>query len=504
MIKIIAVFLTVILTVSAYTIEFPQLRWSVTGEKARVVLDAPGGETAQMELKNNGKQFVVRIPLNKVLLYAITPIPPLTAEGLPPAVGEEGAEKYLPLPFNVFKDDLLSTATVSTDGINLILELNILKARKYIFSTLPAEKDKPFRAVLDIYKSFKSITDTKLTPAITYSTYETQDDNNYCNAHFITVDLNDKNIALKVVPAIGKENVADMTTRIGGVCGVNAGYFMGDAKPVGLLKSAGQLFSMPLWKRTALGLTADNGIKFGNPTGSYTIIFPDEMEIEAPEHLDASILPTTPTAEVYPGKIYATAPAGNNTVSVIVKNNLITTLPTTPTTMQNDDYCVLLRGGMADIYRDKLAVGATLKIFEKIADDWRDINDAVGAGPRLLMAGKLAISADVEKFKPDIAKGKPARTAIGITADNKLILVVVDAPKVYGGGATLDDVAILLKNRGAVDAMNFDGGASTTMAIGKDVVNLEANAWRRPVASSFVITDGRMLGKITAISTPAK
>jgi exopolysaccharide biosynthesis protein len=499
--KIFAAIITVIFSVTVNAIEFPQLRWSVTSEKARIVLDAPGGETAQFDVKNGGKQLIVRIPLNKVLLYAITPVPPLTVDGLPPAVGADGKEKFLPLPFNVFKDDVLSNAIVTTDGISLNMELNLLKVRKYIFLTMPAEKDKPFRAVIDVYKNFKNIADTKLTPAITYTRYETQDDASYTSAHIITIDLNDKRVALKVVPAVGRENVADMTTRIGGVCGVNAGYFMGESKPVGLLKSAGQIFSMPLWKRTAFGLTAEGGIKFGNPAGAYTVILPDNMEIEALEHLDASILPAPPNAEVYSGKIYTTAPAGNNTVSIIVKNNAISTLPITPVPLQNDEYCVLLRGVCADMCRDKIKVGDTVKIFEKIADDWRDINDAVGAGPRLLAAGNIAITADIEKFKPDIAKSKPARTAIGLTADNRLILLTVDAPKVYGGGATLDELAAMLKSRGAVDAMNFDGGASTTMAIGSDVVNLEDKAWRRPVASALVVTDERMPGKIAAVKS---
>jgi exopolysaccharide biosynthesis protein len=118
-----------------------------------------------------------------------------------------------------------------------------------------------------------------------------------------------------------------------------------------------------------------------------------------------------------------------------------------------------------------------------------------------LNAGNVAITAEIEKFKFDIAKGSPSRTAIGITAGNKLIMVSVEAPKVYGGGATLDQLATFLKSRGAVDAMNFDGGASTTMAIGNSAVNLEDKAWRRPVASSLVITDERMLGKIAATNT---
>ena len=60
-----------------------------------------------------------------------------------------------------------------------------------------------------------------------------------------------------------------------------------------------------------------------------------------------------------------------------------------------------------------------------------------------------------------------ARTAVGVTPDGKLIVVCVDTPgkKADGHGVTLVQLARILKAFGATQAVNFDGGASTSMYV---------------------------------------
>jgi hypothetical protein len=57
------------------------------------------------------------------------------------------------------------------------------------------------------------------------------------------------------------------------------------------------------------------------------------------------------------------------------------------------------------------------------------------------------------------------RTAAGITADNKLLLMTVDGRQPgFSEGVTLVELASLLSSYGAVNAINLDGGGSTTLA----------------------------------------
>lgn len=76
-----------------------------------------------------------------------------------------------------------------------------------------------------------------------------------------------------------------------------------------------------------------------------------------------------------------------------------------------------------------------------------DIEMAIEAGPRLLIEGSLP-----ENVKPASAE----RTALGITADNKVIIAVTD-----GLQASMLEMGKRLKAEGCVNALNLDGGSST-------------------------------------------
>ena len=83
------------------------------------------------------------------------------------------------------------------------------------------------------------------------------------------------------------------------------------------------------------------------------------------------------------------------------------------------------------------------------------IQGALQAGPRLLVNGKVSLNVLAEGFKdPKILTGGGSRSALGITRDHKLILLT-------SGGATIPQLAQIMKQAGAYQAMNLDGGASS-------------------------------------------
>lgn len=83
------------------------------------------------------------------------------------------------------------------------------------------------------------------------------------------------------------------------------------------------------------------------------------------------------------------------------------------------------------------------------------IEGALQAGPRLLVNGKVSLDVVGEGFKdPKILTGGGARSALGLTRDHKMILLTT-------GGATIPQLAEIMKQAGAYQAMNLDGGASS-------------------------------------------
>lgn len=93
------------------------------------------------------------------------------------------------------------------------------------------------------------------------------------------------------------------------------------------------------------------------------------------------------------------------------------------------------------------------------------VREALGAGPMLLRDGHLRVTADAEVFFGTSIPATHPRTAAGRTAEGDLILMVVDGRQPASRGVDLEELAYLMAQVGAVDAMNLDGGGSSTLVV---------------------------------------
>ncbi len=123
-----------------------------------------------------------------------------------------------------------------------------------------------------------------------------------------------------------------------------------------------------------------------------------------------------------------------------------------------------------------------------------DLCEAVGGGQIILADGMINDTAPLEPFG-DICH---PRTAVGIRADGKLLFTVVDGRRPeWSNGASLTELAGIMKAEGAVRAINLDGGGSSTFIIRNggelQMMNSPADLQRptenliRPVFDSLVI-----------------
>ena len=114
---------------------------------------------------------------------------------------------------------------------------------------------------------------------------------------------------------------------------------------------------------------------------------------------------------------------------------------------------------------------------------WPDVFDAVGGDPILLLDGaptQLCVSC-----------ARQPRTAIGVTGDGKILLVVIDGrqPR-WSRGATLGELRTTLRDLGAVDALNLDGGGSSEMVVQGEVVNRPSDGHERRITNAVLILPG--------------
>lgn len=115
----------------------------------------------------------------------------------------------------------------------------------------------------------------------------------------------------------------------------------------------------------------------------------------------------------------------------------------------------------------------------------------IGGGPVLVKNRNARITWEEEVFFGSgigsITDVNP-RTAIGYTAANELLLLVVDGRQTRSRGVSLQELAQIMIELGAVDALNLDGGGSSTLIINNTLINRpEGGTFQRSVASAFAL-----------------
>jgi Exopolysaccharide biosynthesis protein related to N-acetylglucosamine-1-phosphodiester alpha-N-acetylglucosaminidase len=138
-----------------------------------------------------------------------------------------------------------------------------------------------------------------------------------------------------------------------------------------------------------------------------------------------------------------------------------------------------------------LADGDTVRILLGMTPARRRPALVVGGWPRILRDGRNVAgdAATVEGTISRNAETRHPRTAVGFTRDSAtLFLVAVDGRSTTSVGMTLVELAALMRRVGAWQALNFDGGGSTTMVVGGGVVNVPSDSTgERAVGNALLV-----------------
>lgn len=114
--------------------------------------------------------------------------------------------------------------------------------------------------------------------------------------------------------------------------------------------------------------------------------------------------------------------------------------------------------------------------------------DAVAAGPMIVREGAMSVTTNEEVFFHTTIPDVHPRTAAGVDSRGRLLLLVVDGRQNASRGVSLEELAALMTEFDAVDALNLDGGGSSTFIVGNDLLNRPAGAtYQREVVSGIVV-----------------
>ena len=124
------------------------------------------------------------------------------------------------------------------------------------------------------------------------------------------------------------------------------------------------------------------------------------------------------------------------------------------------------------------------------AVDWKPYY-AISCGPMVLYDGKVSADNtmvdDTHYYtnyecwdESGVYSAHPDRSAVGVTADGKIVLFICDGRIDASQGAYMKELGPIMKSIGCVHAMNLDGGGSTGMWVsGAGMINhMDGSSWR--------------------------
>lgn len=323
------------------------------------------------------------------------------------------------------------------------------------------------------------------------------------NIHVLRVDMTQARLDVVHArdAAVGLETVSAIAQRTGAIAAINGGYFrmtgefQGDS--TGTLQIDHALWSEPDRGRASVGLLRDGRttrLVFGH------VVWEASLQAGRQKRTVDGLNRSRGANEA----IVFTPAFGQRTVTdatgieAVVRTGRVTDVfdQAGGSVIPSDGFVVSARGDAAGWVRRHLPKNARVRLSTMLRPAkpsrenlWERAEDILAAGPKLVTAGRADVTDVREKMIPTFAGDLHPRTAIAALADGRALLLVADGrhpPERVG--LALADLARLLIELGAREAINLDGGGSTAMVVDGTLVNVPSDiTGERPVSDAIIV-----------------
>jgi hypothetical protein len=154
-----------------------------------------------------------------------------------------------------------------------------------------------------------------------------------------------------------------------------------------------------------------------------------------------------------------------------------------------DDYVLSGHGAASTFLSGNVALGDTITLVLSTAPNVGSISAMLGGGPRLVTDGTRPASfVGVENMSSSFVDSRHPRTAAGFNEDSsKVYFVTVDGRQAISAGMSLPELADFLISFGVYNAVNLDGGGSTTLVVHDKFMNSPSDpGGERSVANALL------------------
>lgn len=268
------------------------------------------------------------------------------------------------------------------------------------------------------------------------------------------------------------------------VVAVNGGFFNRILQlPLGALRHRGEWLSGPILNRGVIAWSEDDPLQFGR------LRLDQQLQVNGGRRWRLSDLNSGyvqrglsrytrawgPTYRPLSGEEEALLIQGGRVTQHFDRANIRrgVQIPT-------DSDLVVARGGTPLPAQPGDAVRLNQRSIPRLGDQ----TNVVGGGPLLMQAGRIVLNGRGEGFSPSFLALSAPRTVVGRGEDGTWLLALRGAA---GSDPTLLETALAAQQLGLKDALNLDGGSSTTVVVaGRTVINGRGSAPRIHNGLGFV------------------
>ena len=331
-----------------------------------------------------------------------------------------------------------------------------------------------------------------------------------------------------------RETTSQLSATSGALAAVNGGFFTMDpaagapGDPAGAAVHDGKVLSEPVGDRPSLVLDK-NSTSIQRLHWHGTVTAPGSAELpldgidrvpglirncggtnDTPTNLPLHDFTCTDADEIvaFTPEFGPTTPAGPGLEVVLDAQGTVTAVNyTRGTAVPGGGQTVQAIGTDVDVLAAVAVPGKKLRVdTDLLTENGKALKttpstDVVNGGPTLVQNGQLDVTAkrdgmvrtnDSNSFFYGWVHKRNPRTFAGVDAQGRTLLVTADGRQTTSLGLSLNEEAHVARSLGMVNAMNLDGGGSTTMVQGGQVMNSPSDATgERPVGDAILVVPGR-------------
>ncbi|HEY9846314.1 MAG TPA: phosphodiester glycosidase family protein [Candidatus Caenarcaniphilales bacterium] len=295
---------------------------------------------------------------------------------------------------------------------------------------------------------------------------------------WLAVNLREAGVKLQPIwnnPAtlVGTAPLANIAQGWRAAAAINGGFFNRDKQlPLGAIRQNNRWLSSPILNRGAIAWSDQGEFKLGRLTLLESLTTSDGQRLNVLSLNSGYVQKGLVRYTRDWGSTYT--PLTSNEILTVVQNNRVVSQQAGGSagqitfTIPADGYLLITRGGNAN---PVLRTGTILRSETQATPTaFHRYPTILGAGPLLVHNRQIVLDTKAEQFRPPFERQFAPRSAIGQTVDGTTLIATIHN-RVGGPGPTLQEMARLMQQLGAVEALNLDGGSSTALYLGGQLLD---------------------------------